>query len=114
MACTGIRSGTVSVVTPPSRVLATGGSLARSGCARPRVWGNIVRRELRSQDGFGSPATELGWAIFVERSEALLRAYWPAAMAGDYGATRVCLRVLAEQARLYGLNYDSSRARVIP
>jgi hypothetical protein len=41
--------------------------------------------------------------MFVERSESLLSAHWPTALGGDHDATKVCLEVLDEQARFYGL-----------
>jgi hypothetical protein len=79
-------------------------AIARSvGLRSPQSVCNIVRRELRSDDRSFSPATKFGRAIFVERSEALLRAVWPAAMAGDHDAGEECLRLLSQQAQFYGL-----------
>lgn len=46
----------------------------RVGLRSPQSVGNIVRRELRSGAGLGTPVTDLGRAVFVERSEALLAA----------------------------------------
>jgi len=63
------------------------------GLRSPQSIGNIVRREI----GRGAPRELLGedaCALFVERSEALLRANWPAALAGDFKASMMCLRVL--------------------
>ena len=75
----------------------------RVGLRSPQSIGNIIRRELRSGAGPGTPVTEIGRAVFVERMEALLAAVWPGAMAGDPEASEECLQLLAQQARFYGL-----------
>lgn len=78
--------------------------IARSvGLRSPQSVGNVVRRELGRGGQRRGALTELGRAMFVERSEALLLSYWPAALAGDHRATDACLRLLDEQARFYGL-----------
>lgn len=73
------------------------------GLRSPGTIRRIVRRELGRSSGRRIPQTEFGRAILVERTEALLRASWPAALAGDYAATEACLRLLDEQLRFYGL-----------
>jgi hypothetical protein len=73
------------------------------GLRSPQSVGNIVAREMGRAGGSRGVITEFGRAVFVERSEALLCACWPAAMAGDHRAAELCERVLDEQARFYGL-----------
>jgi hypothetical protein len=46
--------------------------------------------------------------IWVLRTEALLRAVMPRAVAGDLRAIETCRRILQQQARYYGL-YDIER-----
>ncbi|MCU1615962.1 MAG: hypothetical protein JWO98_3502 [Frankiales bacterium] len=75
----------------------------RVGLRSPQSVSNIVRRELRSGAGPGTPVTEVGRAVFVERLEALLAAVWPGAMAGDHQAGEECLQLLSQLARFYGL-----------
>jgi hypothetical protein len=75
----------------------------RVGLRSPQSVANIVRRELRSGAGPGTPITEMGRAVFIERSEALLAAVWPGAMAGDHQAGEECLELLAQQARFFRL-----------
>lgn len=75
----------------------------RVGLRSPQSVGNIIRRELRSGAGTGTPVTEVGRAVFMERLEALLAAVWPRAMAGDPEAGEECLQLLSQQARFYGL-----------
>ena len=72
------------------------------GLRSPQSVGNVVRREMGAVGGRRGVLTELGQAVFMERSESLLLAHWPAALGGDYDASTVCLRVLDEQARFYG------------
>lgn len=43
-------------------------------------------------------------ALEDSRLDALLRAVWPQATAGDLGAVDVCLRIAARRARLWGLD----------
>ncbi|BCI78382.1 hypothetical protein MTY66_00070 [Mycolicibacterium sp. TY66] len=77
----------------------------RVGLASPQSVANIVRREspLRHRVLIGAAG-----AIFVERTEALLRANMPAALRGDYKAAAIVTRVLDRQARFYGL-YGATR-----
>jgi hypothetical protein len=58
------------------------------------------RRGLLEDDAFD---------IHQERTETLLAANWPKALAGDVRAAELCRRVLDQQARLHGLN---ARARI--
>jgi hypothetical protein len=45
--------------------------------------------------------------LYPERLEALIAAVWVDAMAGDRQAVEVCRRVLAQQAKFYGLDADA-------
>lgn len=76
---------------------------ARVGLRSPQSVGNIVKRELGSGEGRRALITELAGAIYLERSEALFKMVWPAAMEGDYRATEICLRELDARARFHGL-----------
>lgn len=72
------------------------------GLRSPQSVGNVVRRELaRSQDC--RVGTEVGRALWIERSEQLFAESWPAALAGDHRAAESCLRLMESQARFYGL-----------
>lgn len=75
----------------------------RVGLKSHQTVGDVITRELRLRGGVSGVVTPTGQALFIERSERLLQANWPAAMEGDHAATRVCLGVLADQARFYGL-----------
>jgi hypothetical protein len=44
---------------------------------------------------------------YPDRLEALVGAVWPDAMAGDRQAVEVARRVLAQQAKFYGLDADT-------
>ena len=48
-------------------------------------------------------------AMFLERSEGLIRANWVNAMEGDYQASVMVLRQMDEQARVLGV-YEQSAA----
>lgn len=82
----------------------------RVGLRSPQSIANIIRRELRSGAGPRTPETETGRAVWIERSEALLAAAWPGAMAGDPEAGEECLQLLNQQARFYGLTGPSLSA----
>lgn len=63
----------------------------------------IVRRELAKAAARRDLLGEQALAMFLERSEALFKANYPRAMKGDYKAAVICDRVLARQARLFGV-----------
>jgi hypothetical protein len=44
-----------------------------------------------------------GADVYIERLEMMLRAAWPQAVQGDLKAVMVCLRVLRQEAKFYGL-----------
>ncbi|EIU63236.1 hypothetical protein [Mycobacteroides abscessus] len=61
----------------------------------------IVHAEL--QKSGRTAFTEQVGTIYLERLETLLRASWPQAINGDLRAIEVVRRVLAQEARFYGL-----------
>ena len=63
----------------------------------------IVRRELAKAAARRDLLGEQALAMFLERSEALFKANYPRAMKGDYKAAVICDRILARQARLFGV-----------
>lgn len=63
----------------------------------------IVQRALADDGGRRELLASEAGSMFVERSEALLVANWPAAMRGDYDAGVICGRVIDAQARVFGL-----------
>ena len=74
------------------------------GLRSPQSVANIVNREAPQRKVLRDRAD----AVFLERTEALLRANWPAALRGDYQASVACIRVLDRQARYFGL-YNRSK-----
>ncbi len=73
------------------------------GLRSPSSVGNIVRRELEGGELRREVLSEQAWAVLIERHEALWRANWGPALAGDHKAANICLRLLDENARLHGL-----------
>lgn len=63
----------------------------------------VVRREMAAAAKRRDTLADHALAVFVERTEALWKANFSAAMRGDYKAAVICDRVLARQARMYGL-----------
>ncbi|EHI13414.1 hypothetical protein [Mycolicibacterium thermoresistibile] len=81
---------------------------AAVGLRSPSTIHAIMQRALAGDARQDVLASEAG-AMFVERSEALIRANWADAMAGDYQASVMVLRQMDQQARLFGL-YDRAAA----
>ncbi len=52
-------------------------------------------------------ATQLEEDVYLERLETLLRAVWPAACEGNLDAVERARRILAQQARFFGLDVDA-------
>lgn len=65
---------------------------------------SIVNRELKKAAQRRGLLTDEAFAVFLERTESLFRANYPAAMKGDYKAAVICDRMLARQGRLFGLD----------
>lgn len=76
---------------------------AAVGLRSPASVHAIVTRELGGEDSRRELLAREADAVFIERTEAVLRANWAAALNGDYKATLTCMRVMDQQARFYGL-----------
>lgn len=63
----------------------------------------IVTRELAKAAKRREVVADEALALFIERSEALLKAHWPRALRGDYKSSVIVDRQLSRQARLFGL-----------
>lgn len=72
---------------------------ASVGLRSPQSVANVIKRELAAR----AARHDLAKAMFVERSEAIFRANWPAAMRGDYRAGTICGQIIDRQARFYNL-----------
>ncbi len=59
----------------------------------------IVRRELEDDGGRRGLLADQAQAVLTERTEALWRAHYPAAMRGDYKSSVICTRILDQQTR---------------
>lgn len=68
----------------------------------PKGVGNVVNRQLA--EGTTTQLSRHGAALYVERLEMMLRVAWPKALAGDMKAVALCLRVLKQEAKLYGID----------
>jgi hypothetical protein len=56
-----------------------------------------TRRELLSEEAL---------AVHTERTERLFQAHWQKALGGDHRSAEICRKILAQQARLHGLEAD--------
>ncbi|QBP29665.1 RNaseE [Mycobacterium phage Typha] len=63
----------------------------------------IVKRELAKAAARRDLLGDQALAMFLERSESLFKANYPKAMKGDYKAAVICDRIMARQARLFGV-----------
>jgi hypothetical protein len=63
----------------------------------------ILHRELAASGPAYEAVRSEARTVFLMRSEQLLKAAWPKAMKGDIAAVNVCVRVVGQQARIYGL-----------
>ncbi|URM86452.1 RNaseE [Mycobacterium phage Hilltopfarm] len=63
----------------------------------------IVKRELAKAAARRDLLADQALAMFLERSESLFKAHYPKAMKGDYKAAVICDRIMARQARLFGV-----------
>lgn len=85
---------------------------AAVGLRSPSTVHAIMSRALAGDARRQVLASEAG-AMFLERSEALIRANWGDAMSGDYQASVMVLRQMDEQARVFGL-YERAAAKLTP
>lgn len=65
---------------------------------------NVIERELAKSKTRRNVLTDEAFAVFLERTESLFRAHYPAALKGDYKSSVICDRMLARQGRLFGLD----------
>lgn len=63
----------------------------------------VVQREFAAAAKRRGLLTDEAFAIWQERSEALFHAHWGRALDGDHRSAEICRKILAQQARLYGL-----------
>ena len=69
----------------------------------------IVQRELAEGATRRDVLTDDARALFIERSEGLLRAHWDRATRGenpDHRSAELCRKVVFQQARMLGLGQD--------
>jgi hypothetical protein len=66
----------------------------------------IVQRELAASGARRDLLTDEAFAIWQERTEALLNAHWDRALGGDHRSAEVCIKLLGLQARVYRLEAD--------
>lgn len=65
---------------------------------------SIIKREMAKAARRRDRLVDQAFDVYVERTEALFKAHFPKALAGDHRSAEVCRRILAQQARLYGLD----------
>jgi hypothetical protein len=69
-----------------------------------------VHRVVQKQLAAGSKRRELlsdqALDVYTERTERLFQAHWSKALNGDHRSAELCRRILAQQARLHGLEAD--------
>ena len=68
--------------------------------------GEVIRREIALDGPHRDELARQARAIYVERTNALLRVHFPKALDGDVSAAELVRKILDRQARLDGL-YDS-------
>jgi hypothetical protein len=61
----------------------------------------------RSMPRSSRPVSEAAETIYLERLEGLLKASWPAAVDGNLNAIEKVRRILAAEARFFGIGVDS-------
>lgn len=66
----------------------------------------IVKKELSKSGQRRALLNDEALAIHQERQERLFEAHWGPALKGDHRSAEICRRMLAQQARLYGLDAD--------
>lgn len=74
----------------------------------------IVQKELAASAQRRTLLTDEALAIHQERQERLFLAHWGPALKGDHKSAEICRRMLAQQAKLYGLDADTSPSLPAP
>ena len=75
---------------------------------------NVVKKSLEKLANRHSLLSDKAMAVYVERTEALIKATWPQAMRGDLKAIETCRRLLEQQGRLYDLEEEGKVASIPP
>lgn len=65
---------------------------------------DIIQRELADAARRRGLLSDEAFAVFQERSERLFRAHWARALDGDHKSAEICRKLLAQQARMYGID----------
>jgi hypothetical protein len=74
------------------------------GLRSPSSVHSIVQKELAGAAERRELLTDEAFAVFQERSERLFQAHWTRALDGDHKSAEVCRKILAQQARMYGID----------
>ena len=84
---------------------ATYGDIARAvGLKSEGTVHDIVQRELAEAAKRRGLLTDEAFAVLQERTERLFRAHWVRALDGDHKSAEICRKILAQQARMYGVD----------
>lgn len=68
----------------------------------------IIKKELANAARRRALLSDEAFAIHQERCERLFQAHWGKALQGDHKSALICQRLLSSEARLYGLDADTS------
>jgi hypothetical protein len=74
----------------------------------------VVQRELAAGARRRGVLTEDAFDVWQERTEALFQVHWERALDGDYRSAELCRKLLAQQARVYGLGADGGSSLPAP
>jgi len=74
------------------------------GLRSPGTVHDIVQKELAGEAKRREVLTDEAFALYQERTERLFRAHWGKALDGDHKSAEVCRKILAQQARMYGID----------
>ena len=75
---------------------------------------HAIMQKALAGDGRRDLLASQSGAMFLERSEGLIRANWADAMVGDYQASLIVLRQMDEQARVLGVYEHAAALRGDP
>lgn len=65
-----------------------------------------MHRELKASAARRGLLVDECFAVWQERTERLFHAHWDRALEGDHRSAEVCRKLLAQQARVYGLDAE--------
>lgn len=83
---------------------------AQTGLSSHSSVHKVIERELKAAGKRRSLLNSSAADVFIERTEALFRANFAAALRGDYKAAVICDRILARQSRFSGLDVAGGSA----